>query len=611
MCGICGIYHPHGQPVSTDILHSMNATLHHRGPDGEGYYVKDAVGLAMRRLRIIDLAGSEQPLSNETQTLRLVFNGEIYNYRALRSHLIERGHILRTGGDGETILHLYEEHGLVAPCHLRGQFAFALWDNDTKRLILARDITGEKPLYVYHHAGLVVWGSELKAILRHPDINAASCMAEPRLLAHYLTHGYLAEGRTPYQHIQAVLPGHIVTIDRHGLRSQAYWTAPISQPAQASATEEAMLPRLREALENAVDLTMSADVPLGAFLSGGLDSSLIVAMMQRRSSQPIRTFSIGFEGDDSFDETPYARQVAALLGTQHTEFRINPTLLDLLPDLVRHYDMPFGDSSALPTYLVSQQTRQHVTVALTGDGGDELFAGYERFYALSLIEKMAAVPRSLWRVMNRILERLPEGTGYYNPVKRGRRFVRSASLPLDQAYLDLVRVFTTDQIWALIGYSHAETLPIATSADALSYNLTTYLPGDLLVKTDRMSMAVSLETRSPFLFQEVLELAFAMPFNLKLRGRTTKAILKTLARDYLPSSIVDRPKHGFGVPLGAWLRRDASSVRDLLLGSDNQCQTLLDVRPVRDLLDAHTQGRRDESRRLWALLTLEVWLRQQ
>lgn len=612
MCGICGIYHQHGQSADRDTLHRMNETLRHRGPDGEGMVVAGVLGLAMRRLSIVDVQGSDQPLYNEDQRLWLVFNGEIYNFQALRAQLEARGHVFRTSGDGETILHLYEEYGLDAPQHLRGQFAFALWDSSAQRLILARDITGEKPLYVYQRDGLLVFGSELKAILRHPAVDATLSLTEPSLLAAYLTHGYLPEGTTPYQHIHAVLPGHLLVVDAAGTQAHRYWQPPLSAPVDPNARVEDYLPKLRSLLEEVVAQTMVADVPLGAFLSGGLDSSLIVALMQRRSAQPIRTFSIGFDGDDSFDETPYARQVADLLGTQHTEFRVQPQLLTLLDDLVRSYDMPFADSSALPTFLVSQQTRQHVTVALTGDGGDELFAGYERFYALALIERMGQVPRGVWRTLSAVLDHLPEGTGYYNLMKRGRRFVRSASLPLNRAYLDLVRVFTPEQVQALTGIPDADLPPIHSAADALRYNLTTYLPGDLLVKTDRMSMAASLEARSPFLHQDLLEYAFSIPFNLRLRGRTTKYILKEAAREFLPAAIVDRPKHGFGVPLGAWLRRDASLVEDLLLGSEAQCVgSLLDRRLVADLLNAHTRGQRDESRRLWALLTLETWLRQQ
>lgn len=611
MCGICGIFHPHNhpdpRPIERDVLRRMNDALTHRGPDGEGYFVDDGIGMAMRRLSIIDLAGSDQPLYNEDKSIVLVFNGEIFNFRDLRHELIQKGHRFRTEGDGETIVHLYEEYQLDAPKYLKGQFAFSLWDSNDKRLVLGRDWLGEKPLFYYQHGDLVVWGSEIKAILQHPEVVKKSSIT-PEFISTYLIHGYFPVQYSAYQHIQEIPSGSIVVQEGSEIYTVAYRPVPTSAPSNLNARIEDYLPSLRATLENAVDLTMIADVPLGAFLSGGLDSSLIVAMMQRKSTQKVKTFSIGFEGDDSFDETPYARKVANILGTDHTEFRVKSAdMFDLLPELVKQYDQPFADSSALPTYYVSKLTRQHVTVALTGDGGDELFAGYERFYALSLVEKLGFIPKPLWRLVASLMDQFPEGTGYYNKVKRAGRFVRGASLSLSQAYLDYVRVFTEEQIAALGVTPTTDCISIGTSADALTYNLTSYLPGDLLVKTDRMSMMHSLETRAPFLYPDLVELAFNIPFNLKLNGSTTKHILKELARDYLPNEIIDRPKHGFGVPVGAWLRNDSQRLREILLSPNAHLRGLLDINGVKTLVEEHVSGQRDHARRLWALLTLELW----
>ncbi len=614
MCGICGILHTSaGAAPDGAALRAMNAALVHRGPDGEGYHLEEGqpVALAMRRLSIIDVEGSRQPLYNEDGTIVVVFNGEIFNFRALRAALAARGHQYRTAGDGEVIAHLYEEYGDDAPRHLRGQFAFALWDSQRQRLLLARDILGEKPLYYAHQGGIFAWASEIKALRQHPGLRISSALHRPERLAEYLTFGCIAAPHTAFEEVLQVPPAHRLTVQDGAISVERYWHAPASAPPDPRARAEDYLPALRAALETAVELTMIADVPLGAFLSGGLDSSLIVAMMQRRASQPVRTFSIGFEGDESFDETPYARQVALLLGTQHTEFRVQPALMALLPDLVRHHDQPFGDSSALPTLLVSRLTRQHVTVALTGDGGDELFAGYERFYAATLIDRLRVVPPVGWKALAWALEQLPEGTGYRDRIKRAGRFARAASLSRGEAYLDMVRIFTPQQIAALVG--DGAPLPaaqIASPQALLSYNLETYLPDDLLVKTDRMTMMASLEARAPFLMQEVVELAFSIPFNLKLRGSATKHILKMLALDYLPQAIVHRPKHGFGVPLGAWLRRDSGILREMLLAPGARIGALVNVGEVAAMIAAHERGQRDHSRRLWALLTLETWLGQ-
>lgn len=618
MCGICGIAYPDQHPILPEDLAQMNDMLKHRGPDGAGQYCAPGIGLAMRRLSIIDLAGSDQPLYNEDRSIALVFNGEIFNYQALREDLLHRGHRFHTAGDGETIAHLYEEYGTRTPQFLRGQFAFALWDNRLRRLFIARDRMGQKPLYYYAGPSAFVFASEIKAILQHPAVPRESALADPSMLAMFLGYGYVPAPHTAFRDIRALLPGHSLTLEPgHPPQIEAYWSPPPIAPADATAHTRLvpLMAELRDHLETAVRLRLIADVPLGAFLSGGLDSSLIVALMRRHSNAAVRTFSIGFEGHNSWDETRYAEQVSRHLKTDHTAFTVTPSALDLLPALVWHHDQPFADSSAIPTFLVSQLTRQHVTVALTGDGGDELFAGYERFYATHLAQRLQRVPQPIWRAVAGLLARLPEATTYANPVRRAGRFARAASLPLALAYFDWVRVFSADQIAALshqadsAGADFVRHVPTADLPGILYANMTTYLPDDLQIKTDRCTMQASLEGRSPFMDHHLVEFAAAVPLNLKLHGRTTKYILKETARDLLPADIIDRPKHGFGVPIGEWLRRSPAPVRDLLQTPTTRQRGLLDTQAVDRLIDEHLNGQRDHGHRLWTLLTLEMWHR--
>ena len=621
MCGICGVIHFDGAPVTQRLLRVMNDRLKHRGPDGEGYFSGGHVGLAMRRLKIIDIAGSDQPLYNEDGSVALVFNGEIYNYHALRQGLIQRGHRLRTAGDGEVIVHLYEEHGVDALKHLRGMFALALWDARRGKLLQARDRFGQKPLYYYQDSRVFVFASEIKAILAHPDVPRQSRFAadDGRVLADYLSFGYLPAPETAFSGVRMLPPATWLEVDLDGMdRSGRYWEHPLLAPPDPNAKAATTIGELREQLAEAVKLRLVSDVPLGAFLSGGLDSSLIAALMRQHSNAAVKTFSIGFEGDDSFDETPYAEQVARHLGTEHTAFRVKADALELLPELVWHHDQPFADSSAIPTYLVSKLTRQQVTVALTGDGGDELFAGYERFYAAALMRKLQFMPDSVLRGTAGLLRLLPEGTGYYDPVKRARRFARAASQPLAEAYFDLVRPFDAELLAQICpGAAHRTSIDSYLSptqphavARLVEANMRSYLPDDLLVKADRCSMQASLEARAPFLDHQLAEYAATIPFNLKMKGSRTKHILKEAARGLLPDEIIERKKHGFGLPLGAWLRRDIAPVRDILLSRRARERGLLETSVVKRLISEHESGRRDHNRQLWALLSLEEWQRQ-
>ena len=619
MCGICGVIHFDGKPVTEPVLRAMNARLRHRGPDGAGIFIDGGVGLAMRRLSIIDIAGSDQPLFNEDGSIALVFNGEIYNYRQLRRQLAQTGHRFRSDGDGETINHLYEQYGAACLERLRGMFAIALWDGREQSLLLARDRMGQKPLYTYQDSAVFVFASEIKALLAHPDVPQISRFnRDGAALCEYLSFGYIPAPNTAFQGIKMLPPASWMRVSLNGdSQIGQYWELPRLAAPDPRAQPGDFISALREQLDEAVKLRLISDAPLGAFLSGGLDSSLIAALMRRHSNAPIKTFSIGFEGDDSFDETPYAEEVARRLDTEHTAFRVQPTALSLLSRLVWHHDQPFADSSAIPTLLVSQLTREAVTVALTGDGGDELFAGYERFYAAQLMRRTAWLPAGFWRMLARAPGR--EGAGYYDPIKRLRRFARAASMSLADGYFDLARVFSADLLAELgrgarcpasnlSSYLNADQgHPVAALVEA---NMRSYLPDDLLIKTDRSSMAASLEARAPFLDHRLAEFAAGIPFNLKLRGSTSKYILKEAARGLLPDAIIDRQKHGFGIPLGAWLRRDMAPARDLLLSREARGRGLYDQAAVERLIREHAEGRRDYSRQLWALLTLEEWHRQ-
>ncbi len=625
MCGICGLIHLNGKPADPGQLQAMNSQLRHRGPDGDGYFIDGALGLAMRRLSIIDLPGSDQPLHNEDQSLAVVFNGEIYNYQELRQALAKRGHRFRTNGDGETIAHLYEEYGPDCCAHLRGMYAFALWDRRQKRLLLARDRMGQKPLYYYHSRRLFVFASEIKAILAHPDVPPKSNFSPGpnSALGEYLSFGCLSAGRTAFQNIFMLPPASTLQLNADGqAQTQVYWDigqqAPLAA-ADPAARPETYISRLRGQLDEAVKLRLMSDVPLGAFLSGGLDSSLIVALMRRHTSAAVKTFSIGFEGDDSFDETPHALRAAQFLETDHRAFRVKPNAMQLLSDLVWHHDQPFADSSAIPTFLVSQLTRGQAAVALTGDGGDELFVGYERFAAARLFQRLSPMPAPLWTFLTHLLNLLPEGADYYNAVKRARRFARAAGKPIGAAYFDLVRIFDAE------GIRNISRRPGAVPHDLSSYitdprrdpvielveaNMRSYLPDDLLIKADRCSMQASLEVRAPFLDHKLVEYAAAIPFNLKLKGQRGKHILKEAARGLLPDDIINRKKHGFGIPLGAWLRQDMAPVRDILLSRTARQRGLFNMAVIERLISEHSGGKRDHSRQLWALLTLEEWHRR-
>ncbi|MBN2304478.1 MAG: asparagine synthase (glutamine-hydrolyzing) [Anaerolineae bacterium] len=620
MCGFCGILNLDGTPVPPDVLDAMNAMLIHRGPDQGAAVIEGACGLANRRLAILDLSPSGAlPMRSADGAITLAYNGEVYNYPDLRRTLENDGHNFRSGSDTEAVIELYRRHGADCLDSMRGMFALALWDAPHHTLLLARDRMGQKPLYYYQDTRRLIFASEIKALLCHPDV--------PRHPAHNLTplllaYGYIPAPLTFFEGIRMLPPGHALICRDGAISTHAYWTPPPAVGADSNARDMNYLDDLTATLEEAVRLRLLSDVPLGAFLSGGLDSSLIVAYMARHTSGPVKTFAIGFAGEESFDETAHARRVADLLSTDHHEFIVEPDTIDLLPFLVWHHDQPFADSSAIPTYLVSKLTREHVTVALTGDGGDELFAGYERFHAANLAAQYRRIPGPVRGGIAAVVNRLPETTSYKGIARRARRFVEGAALSPTEAYFSWVRLFSDEQIATLYdGVIDPAPTPHFTglfkpndprdlTAQLLDVNQTTYLPDDLLIKADRSSMAPSLEARAPFLDHKLVELAARIPSNLKLRGGVTKHILKQAAAGLLPDDIIYRPKHGFGVPLGRWFREGLRDyAHNVLLDSGTLARGYFHEAAIRHLLDEHTNGQRDHGQRIWTLLTFEWWHR--
>jgi asparagine synthase (glutamine-hydrolysing) len=596
----------------------MCQIIRHRGPDDQGTYLSDGVALGMRRLSIIDLAGGHQPISGEDGSVTIVFNGEIYNFLELKPKLQALGHTFKTHSDTEAIVHAYEEFGPKCVEHLRGMFSFAIWDAKSRTLFVARDRVGKKPLYYATTPdGTFVFGSELKSLLEHPDVQRE---LDPSALDAYLTLGYVPDPLSIFRNINKLPPGHYLTFSEAGLKVTRYWDFRFEPDTKRS--EEDYLAELRELLDESVRLRLISDVPLGAFLSGGIDSSTVVAMMARHMGQPVKTFSIGFH-EDSFNELKYARLTAQKFGTDHHEFFVTPDICSIVDELVWHFDEPFADSSAIPTYMVSKLARDHVTVVLSGDGGDELFAGYTRYVVDRKREGFARLPKPLREsVMRPLSQRLPHATW-------GRNYLHNVSLDPISRYLDSVSVFTSlnrnslysaDFKSRLGSTSYVSTLfndlvnQVSTgeSLDQLLYlDSKTYLPGDILTKVDRMSMAVSLEARAPLLDHKLIDFVTGIPAGLKLSGFETKYLLKKAVKDLVPSEILNRPKQGFGVPIQEWINQQLRSrVRETLTEPRSRQRGYLNVQYIDVLLDEHERGRRDHSMGLWALFMLELWHRQ-
>jgi len=619
MCGICGILKPDQAPVDHRLLEKMNDAIVHRGPDGDGFYYTSGVGLAMRRLAIIDLNTGDQPIPNEDETVWIVFNGEIFNFPALRDDLLKRGHQFRTKTDTECILHLYEEYGDDCVLHLRGQFAFAIWDQRKEHLLIARDRLGQKPLYYTLQDGSLIFSSELSSLL---VAYKGSLDVDISAIDAYLSLQYIPEPQTPYKGIYKLPAAHTLTFDRSDIKIQPYWQ--LSYEPKHQASEDVLIEELRELLAEAVRIRMISDVPLGAHLSGGIDSSIVVALMAEASTQPVKTFSVGFE-ETAFSELPYARQIAKRYATDHREFTLKfGDIPETLEQLITHFGEPFADPSALPLYHLSRLTREFVTVALNGDGGDEAFAGYQRYWLDPWANRFAQLPKFITQgLVPGFVGLLPDkqdqpvGGGLMNGLKRLDQVARvdpRASILRWGSYFSpqwKSRLWREELVDITESYlvDHFDSAPADHFMDrTLSTDINTYLPGDLLVKADRMTMANSLEGRSPFLDHKLAEWAARLPVHLKVKGRTGKYLLRKAFADKMPSSVGGRGKQGFGIPVGAWFRGPlAGWAEDALLAEDSMLNTWFNPAALKTILGEHRAGQQDHGKRIYALVMLSLW----
>lgn len=598
MCGIAGIVSLNDRPVERLELRAMSGAIAHRGPDDEGAFVGDGIGLTMRRLSIIDLASGHQPVANEDGSVRVVFNGEIYNYRALRRRLADRGHTLSTTTDTEVIVHLYEDMGDRCVDLLRGMFAFALWDERRRRVLIARDRLGIKPLYYAEVGGRLLFASELKSILALPEV-------ERRLdwgaLGHLLTFGTTPADASIVAGVRKLPPAHRVVIEPRRTPSvERYWDVRF-EPDRAS-TEDELTERLGALIDESVDLHMVSDVPVGAFLSGGMDSSAVVAAMCRRASAPVKTFAIGFP-EAAYNELGYARQVAQAFGTDHHEQVLQADALDVIEDLAWYLDEPSGDSSAIPTYMVSRLAAGSVKVVLSGDGGDELFAGYDKYAVEGRERRMRFVPGLVRAAAGLAARSMPAGM-------RGVNYLRHAALPGPDRYLDAIALFPREKLGALLSPEVARRVARADAwggerarlvdgpahwLSRLQYaDVHGYLPLDILTKVDRMSMAHSIEARVPLLDHELVEFAATVPPEMLLRGGQGKRLFRRAMRGVLPEPVLTRPKRGFAIPLGRWFRGELNGfVEDLLLSPRSLERGLFEPAALRGLIERPERGQEE------------------
>jgi asparagine synthase (glutamine-hydrolysing) len=624
MCGITGFVNNSGGAADRQILEKMNRAIEHRGPDEDGFYVKDNVGMAMSRLSIIDLAGGQQPIRNADGTKWIVYNGEVYNYKELRRELLESGSELYTNSDTEAVLALYEKHGPDCLQFLRGMFAFAVWDENEKTLFLARDRIGKKPLlYSLRKDGSLIFGSEFRAVLEHPGIGRS---IDESAIDAYFSYSCVPAPLTAFEEIRKLEPGHWLVWKDGRIETQRYWLPSFSPKLKISENEA--VEETTRILRESVRLRMISEVPLGAFLSGGVDSSAVVALMARESAQPVKTFSIGFEEQD-FSELKYARLVARHVGAEHNEFIVRPNALEVLPTLIEHYGEPYADSSAVPTYYVSRETRKHVTVALNGDGGDESFAGYERYTAMRLAEVYRGIPGALRKALIELpLSFVPTSETRRSRFRDLKRFVAAAGLERVDRYFRWCSTFEQSSKSAIFTeefrdrqgqnnsrgeldrwFATANGSGIADAA--MLTDMMTYLPNDLLVKVDIASMANSLEARSPFLDHKLIEFAAKLPESIKTRGADTKTLLKKVAANLVPKEVIYRRKMGFGVPIGKWLAGEMKPfLKDTLLSERSLYRGIVKPEMVQKYVTEHTENTRDHAFRLWTLLMLELWFQR-
>ncbi|MGE5857274.1 MAG: asparagine synthase (glutamine-hydrolyzing) [Solirubrobacterales bacterium] len=624
MCGISGVvYRDPAHPVDRDLLRRVTSVLSHRGPDADGFFWGPGAGLGHRRLSIIDLSTGDQPIYNEDRSKVVVFNGEIYNFQELRTALLQRGHRFTTSSDTEVLLHGWEEYGDGFVARLRGMFAFARWDLRARRLLLARDRVGKKPLYYTQDGERILFGSELKALITDPSLKRALSM---EAIDDYLTFGAVPAPRTIYQNVQQVPPAHYLVWEGGRTRIVEYWDVAYRDlPARS---EDECLEQFDSIFTEAVRLRLISDVPLGAFLSGGVDSTAVVATMASLLDRPVATTTVTF-GERAFNEAPHARTVADTLGTDHEEVVVKPRAVDILPTLVWHLDEPFADSSAIPTYYVSQAARRRVTVALSGDGGDEVFAGYQWRYGLNLLEARLRgwIPGPVRRgVVGPLAAIWPKADRLPRPL-RWKFLLRNLSLAPEQAYFNDMSLFTPADKRGLLtdGFrqglnGHDPFTAFRTHFDRvrgldhlrriLYVDLKTWLPNDILVKMDRMAMANSLEVRSPLLDHHVIDFAAGLPSEMKYHGRTSKYLLKRFAERRVPPSVIHRPKMGFSIPLASWLRGELRPMaEDLLLSERALGRSYFQAETIRGMWTRHQEGQRNHAHHLWALMVLELWHR--
>lgn len=625
MCGIAGIFMKNGRPVGDPgTIVKMTDTMVHRGPDASGYHIDGSIALGHRRLSIIDLGTGQQPMFNEDRSMAIVFNGEIYNFEELRSTLELKGHRFRTNSDTETILHAYEEWGEESPKQLRGMFAYAIWDGPQKKVFIARDRIGKKPLYYLDTPTFFIFASELKALLQYPGIRKEINL---EALSDYLSFLYVPSPKCIFKEFRKLSPAHTLTVSDNQTKTVRYWDLRFRDDSVKSVSQWSG--ELNETIQDAVRCRLKSEVPLGAFLSGGLDSSLVVAMMAKLMDRPVDTMSIGFS-EEEFNEIPFAREVSSLYGTNHHEFIVDSLDDDLLGKMARIFDEPFADSSALPTYQVSRIARQVVTVALSGDGGDENFAGYRRYYFDQLENRVRRwIPPGIRRpLFGTMAQFYPKGDWLPQPF-RAKTMLKNLSLSSEQGYFrtrsafqpemkrELLRQDVLEMLGGYDSFSVLEPHFISTrDLDPLSrvqyVDIMTYLPDDILVKVDRASMANSLEVRSPLLDHKVMELAAMMPHGIKIRKSHRKFILKESAKNLLPVSIIHRKKMGFSVPLEKWFnghfRKEAEEV---ILSSESTIYQFLERGVVNNMWNSQRSGRSNFGTHLWALLIFGSWYPRQ
>jgi len=621
MCGILGkIYLDNKRKIEPSILKSMTDAIYHRGPDDEGFYIHNNIGLGFRRLSIIDLNTGHQPLANADNSVYIVFNGEIYNYIEKREILLQKGYVFKTATDTEVILHLYEEFGVECLKHLRGMFAFAIWDNNRQQLFCARDRFGIKPFYFYTDSEQFVFGSEIKAILGAGNIDRTFSYDA---LDSYLAFGYITSNLSIFKNIKKLQPGHYLLLsfeNKVSIDIKRYWE--IQFAPDYSKTENQWMEEIDACLSETVKLHMIADVPLGAFLSGGIDSSSVVAMMARNSNRPVKTFSIGFK-EKEYNELVYAREVAKRYGTEHMEQVVEPESIGLLPRLIHAYDEPFADTSAIPTYYVSKLAREYVTVALSGDGGDELFAGYNdypnmlRLHSYFFNFNSTFLNKIIWGNINRLIPEgikgksatyyLSKNKNYLSAYKNMWSIAQRKKLILDNR--PSLHISNASESYKELILKNGSDNDFITNLQYL--DLQTYMVDSVLTKVDRASMMNSLEVRVPLLDHEFAELTFKIPSKLKLNGKEQKYIFKKAMTSSLPGNVLKHPKQGFSVPLSLWFKDDLREyVRDTLLSDNPLLSSYLDSKFIRKLIDKNNTGMKDFSQQIWSLLFFEEWLKQ-